>query len=91
MTEIETESTKDFSKCGVDYCPAGYYTNTEITTPAPTNTTEIESKEDNDENFSITLEQRYILAGVYLICSILSAVIVCLFVDPLSRYKTVFI
>merc|ERR1711936_1566305 len=73
--ETETESNKDFSKCGVNYIPS---------TPKPKS--ENETKDDNDDNFSITLEQRYILAGVYLICSVLSAIIVCIFVDPLSRY-----
>ena len=67
---IEVEDDNDYSSCGVNYCPADPNKN--------------ETKK-NDDNFSITLEQRYILAGVYLICSVLSAIIVCLFVDPLSR------
>ena len=71
----ETEGEQDFSKCGVNYCPAP----PAIKTDLPAN------EEVNEDNFSITKQQRYILAGVYLICSVLSAVIVALFVDPLSR------
>ncbi len=67
---FEVEDDKDFGCCGVNYCPG--------------NTCKNETKKD-DDNFSITPQQRYILAGVYLVCSILSAIIVCLFVDPLSR------
>ena len=47
------------------------------------NTTEIESKAE--DNFSASSTQLYILAGVYLACSILSAVVVAVFVDPLSK------
>ena len=46
------------------------------------NNTEIDPEEDN---FSATSYQLYILAGVYLACSILSAVVLALFVDPLSK------
>ena len=66
----EAEDDDDFSSCGVNYLPG--------------HTNKNETKK-NDDNFSITLEQRYILAGVYIICSILSAILVSIFVDPLSR------
>jgi len=72
----ETEGDEDFSKCGVNYCPA----------PPANQTNLIEGEEVNEDKFSVTKQQRYILAGVYLICSVLSAVIVALFVDPLSKY-----
>ena len=75
----ESEDT-DFSQCGVNYCPA---TTPKDDTPKPENKTET-------DNFTITIQQRYILAGVYLICSVLSAIIVSIFVDPLSRYHNLF-
>ena len=73
-----TSSATDFSKCGVNYCPAPAKDN------EPVNITENETAEEED-NFTITTSQRYILAGVYLICSVLSAVIVAIAVDPLSK------
>ena len=45
-----------------------------------------EGEEIEDDNFSASRYQLFILAGVYLACSILSAVVVALFVDPLSKY-----
>ena len=44
---------------------------------------QIESKAE--DNFSASSTQLYILAGVYLACSILSAIVVAVFVDPLSK------
>ena len=73
--ETDSGEDADFSKCGVNYCPA-VTSNDDV--PKPENKTET-------DNFTITIQQRYILAGVYLICSVLSAIIVSLFVDPLSR------
>ena len=61
----------DLSKCGINYCPA---------VSAPGNETA-----DEADNFSATNYQLYILAGVFLACSICSAVTVALFVDPLSK------
>ena len=70
----EVDNVPDLSKCGVNYCPAVDNPNV--------NKTEIDHEEDN---FSATSYQLYILAGVYLACSILSAVVLALFVDPLSK------
>ena len=70
----EVDIVPDLSKCGVNYCPA-------VDNP-DVNNTEIDPEEDN---FSATSYQLYILAGVYLACSILSAVVLALFVDPLSK------
>ena len=71
--ENETVSTPDLTKCGINYCPA----------PAANNTDE---DIENEDNFGASRYQLFILAGVYLACSILSAVVVALFVDPLSKY-----
>ena len=63
----------DLSTCGINYCPA---------VQAPSN----ESKEsEGDDNFSATPIQLYILAGVYLACSLAAALTVALFVTPLTE------
>jgi len=75
--ETETVHTPDLSKCGINYCPAP---------AAVVNETVEEQEIEEEDNFSASRYQLFILAGVYLACSILSAVVVALFVDPLSRY-----
>ena len=65
----------DLGTCGVNYCPAE--------PEAPKNETLVEAPKE--DNFSASTAQLYVLAGVYLACSILSAVTVALFVDPLSK------
>ena len=37
-------------------------------------------------NFSTPMERIYLLAGIYLGCSICAALIIALFVDPIGRY-----
>ena len=65
----------DLSTCGINYCPA-----------APKNESEeSESEESGDDNFSATPIQLYILAGVYLACSLAAALTVALFVTPLTE------
>jgi len=70
----ETETLTDLSICGVNYCP-------KEDAPKEDNATSAE-----DDNFSASKTQLYTLAGVYLACSIMSAIVVALFVDPLSKY-----
>jgi hypothetical protein len=72
--------------CGVNYCPAAGPSAEEIlaakaegTTPAP------DAAAEPDSNFEVSRSSIYILAGVYLACSLLSAIVVALFVDPLTR------
>ena len=65
----------DLGTCGVNYCPA--------VPEEPKNETLVEAPKE--DNFSTSTTQLYVLAGVYLACSILSAVTVALFVDPLSK------
>ena len=73
--ETETVHTPDLSKCGINYCPA----------PAAVINETIEEQEIEEDNFSASRYQLFILAGVYLACSILSAVVVAIFVEPLSK------
>lgn len=70
---VQTENEVDLSTCGINYCPAA----------ASVQTNESDSKaieESPGPDYRL-----YILAGVYLTCSILSAIVVALFVDPLSK------
>jgi len=72
----ELVSVPDLSKCGINYCPA----------PAAIVSNDTEQEIEDEDNFSASRYQLYILAGVFLACSIASAVVVALFVDPLSKY-----
>lgn len=74
-SEITEEA---LAKCGLNYCPA-------VPQP-PKNETVSEAEETVEDNFKTSLTQIYTLAGVYLVCSVVSAVVVALFVDPLSKY-----
>ena len=65
----------DLGTCGVNFCPA--------VPEEPKDETLVEAPKE--DNFSASTTQLYVLAGVYLACSILSAVTVALFVDPLSK------
>ena len=38
-----------------------------------------------EDNFEISNTQLYTLAGIYLTCSVLSWILVAIFLDPLSR------
>ena len=71
------DDTGDYGHCGVNYCPAP------VAVEASKNLTEEEA--DKEDNFSISKQKLYVLAGVYLACSVLSAIVVSLAVDPLSR------
>ena len=42
--------------------------------------------EEESKNFQTDITQIYIIAGVYLGCSIAAALIIALFVDPLTRF-----
>ena len=63
----------DTSQCGVNFCPG------------PSGCSAEEPEDSEDDNYSISKSSLYIIASVYLACSFLSALIVSLFVDPLSR------
>ena len=65
-----TNITVDLSKCGTSYCPA----------PATCDDTEV------DENFKVDRSDLHKIAGAYLACSFVAALIVAVLVDPLSRY-----
>jgi len=75
--ETEIVKVPDFSKCGINYCPAP---------AAVVNGTDEGQEIEDEDNFSASNYQLFILAGAYLACSIMAAVVVALFVDPLSKY-----
>merc|ERR1711936_1096524 len=59
--ETEIVSAPDLSKCGIHYCPA----------PAVVaNDTDEGPEIEDEDNFSASRYQLFILAGVYLACSI---------------------
>ena len=76
-------SDADMAKCGSAYCPAQLISSSNITQTA-------ESADDlENENFKTDITKIYIIAGIYLVCSISAALIIAFFVDPLTRYGTI--
>jgi len=72
--------SKDTSSCGVNFCP-----------PETENCSAAKKDDEGDlekanDNFSVDKTDLYIIATVFLVCSFLSALIVAIFVDPLSRF-----
>ena len=78
-TEADIEEMS-FSKCGVNFCPSYSLENTENTLE---NFTEDTSGVE-EENFKTTRTQIYVLAGIYLFCSLAAPLILAVFLDPLN-------
>lgn len=74
----------NFSSCGSNYCPAQIFDKIGDVSDA-TNTTELELEETN-KNFERDDAKIYILATIFLCCSVAASIIIAAFVDPLSRY-----
>jgi len=66
---------KDTSQCGVNYCP-------EVSNCSA----QKEATKEEDDNFHVSRSDLYIIATAFLVCSFLSALIVAIFVDPLTRF-----
>jgi len=75
-------SDADMALCGSAYCPAQLISET---AEAATNVTATTDDLEN-ENFKTDITKIYIIAGIYLFCSISSALIIAFFVDPLTRF-----
>lgn len=75
--KCESSEIPDLTTCGVNYTPW----------PNPNKVVKNVTKSDDgcDEQFGATTTELYTLAGVFLACSILSALVVAKFVDPLSK------
>jgi len=61
--------------CGSGYCPASLVT-----------VNQTESSGDTNENFATDITKIYIIAGIFLGCSLSAAAIIAIFVDPLTRF-----
>ena len=70
----------DFSKleqvCGTNYCPGADF---------PTLDTTKSGLPVEEDDSVISTKSLYILAAIYLACSLASAAVVAIFVDPLTR------
>ena len=56
--------------CGSSYCPAQL---------------DASGEEDENDNFNTDMTKIYTIAGIFLGCSFTAAVIIAIFVDPLTR------
>ena len=79
QTEIDPETT--LSTCGVHFCPADGSTEKDDAEKVNNGSNTVV-----DENFKTTDTQIYVLAGVYLACSLLAPILIAIFVEPLSRF-----
>ena len=71
----EVDENRLAEVCGTNYCPGADF---------PTlNTTKSGAPVGEDD--IISTQKLYILAGIYLACSLASGAVVALFVDPLTR------
>jgi hypothetical protein len=77
----------DLLLCGSAYCPAQIVSGTGEEPETAANSSSSSSLEL--ESFSTDRERIYVLAGIYLGCSICAALIIALFVDPISRCGSV--
>jgi hypothetical protein len=84
----------DLLLCGSAYCPAQIVSGTEEEeepeTAANSSSSASLSSSLELESFSTDRERIYVLAGIYLGCSICAALIIALFVDPISRCVSAF-
>ena len=76
QTEAISQSTNN--QCGVNFCqPASAM--------AKEDSNNTVTSVSVDENFKTTDTQIYVLAGIYLGCSLLGPILIAVFVDPISR------
>ena len=64
--------------CGTYYCPG-------VDFPTLDNGDNATSTSGTDDDSVISRSSLYVLAGIYLACSLASAAVVALLVDPLTR------
>ena len=67
--------------CGTYYCPGVDFPTLDNGGNATST-----SGADGDDDSVISRSSLYVLAGIYLACSLASAAVVALFVDPLTRW-----
>ena len=78
MSDNFTVSEEALSLCGSSFCPDQLVEEAETI-----------ANETKNNNFEAAADKTniYTLAGIYLGCSIVAAIILAIFVDPLSRFK----
>ena len=64
----------DIKFCGSSFCPG------------QTSSSAGKNETDTNDNFQTDITKIYIIAGIYLACSLAAAVIIAIFVDPLTRF-----
>ena len=69
-------SDEQMMACGSEYCPGD---------PGPETSPE-EGVEVFNGNFDVAINKIYIIMGIFLGCSIAAALLIALFVDPLTRF-----
>ena len=74
---VDTESSltdDDIKFCGSSFCSG------------QTSSSVGKNETDTNDNFQTDITKIYIIAGIYLACSLAAAVIIAIFVDPLTRF-----
>jgi len=82
---------EEMLKCGSGYCsqasaPETVEDETSLAERAINLTDALTPAPSADDNFKTDISLIYIIAGIYLACSITAAVLIAVFVDPLSRF-----
>ena len=78
-TIVELTDADILGVCGSAYCPA------QISSSAA-DSGAAEEETPGNKNFSTDITKIYIIAGIYLACSLAAAFIIAIFVDPLTRF-----
>jgi hypothetical protein len=85
----QTLNETDLLLCGSAFCPAQIVEAVEVEDEEEEDMVEVANSTTNSlaelENFKTDEERIYVLAGIYLGCSICAALIIAFFVDPISR------
>lgn len=79
-------SSVDFGKCGSNYCPDSVFSKISEVEEDISNAGYINITEEVNKNFERDDAKIYILATVFLCCSVAASIIIAIFVDPLSKY-----
>ena len=78
----------DMMSCGSAYCPAQILSADNTTHDSTDDAADNQDHLKND-NFKTDFRKIHIITGIYLVCSIVSALIIAFLVDPLTRCMTV--
>lgn len=73
VSDTSPLTDEDIITCGSSFCPG------QTSSPSKNET-------DTNNNFQTDITKIYIIAGIYLACSLAAAIIIAIFVDPLTRF-----